>query len=354
MRVVVALSGGVDSAVAGLRLVEAGHDVVAVHLRLADSPPQRAGHGCCGLDDAQDARRTAQQLGVPFHVWDLREVFAAQVVDRFVARAAAGLTDHPCVTCNQQVKVAAVLARTRALGFDALATGHHARVVHTDDGARLLRGADRAKDQSYVLHVHGPDDLADLRTPIGAMTKPEVRAAAAAAGLRVASKPDSYDLCFVPDGDTPGWLDDRLEPAPGEVVDLDGAVLGTHQGIWRTTVGQRRGLGISHHERRFVVDVDAQQRRVLVGPRGALACRWLDVPEPTWTRGHAPTGPVRVQVRAHGASVPGRVDGARVTLDEPLYGVALGQSAVCYDPADRECLGGGVIAAAQRPVLPLR
>lgn len=359
-RLVVALSGGVDSAAAAALLVDEGHDVTAVHLRLADVGPSTPGSGCCGLDDAQDARRTAQVLGVPFHVWDLREVFRRRVQDQFASAYAAGATPNPCVACNAAVKVSAVLRRAVALGFDALATGHHARVEVAADGApRLRRAVDRRKDQSYVLHVHDPDELARLRTPVGSWTKPQVRAIAAAAGLRVAGKPDSYDVCFVPDGDTAGYLTDRLPAAPGDVVDLDGTVLGTHEGVWRFTVGQRRGLGLAHHEPRFVVDVDAADARVVVGPRAALATRWLELDDVVWQAGGVPAGDVLVQVRAHGATHRGRAavaddrGGVRVELDEPVHGVAVGQSCVLYDLADEVVLGGGRITAAERPLLPV-
>ncbi len=354
-RVLVALSGGVDSAVAAALLAEAGHDVTGVHLRLADTDPQVVGQGCCGLDDAQDARRTAQVLGIDFHVWDLREVFRREVQEPFAAGYAAGTTPNPCVTCNEKVKVGAVLRRALQLGFDAVATGHHARIE--PDVPRLRRAVDRRKDQSYVLHVHGPDELARLRTPVGHLTKDEVRAAAADRGLRVAAKPDSYDVCFIPDGDTAGYLAGALPAAAGEVVDVDGTVLGTHDGAWRFTVGQRRGLGLDHHEPRFVVDVDADARRVTVGPRDALATSWLALDDVVWHGGGVPAGDVLVQIRAHGRPHRGRVaagDGqVRVEVEEPFHGVAIGQSCVVYDEADDVVLAGGRIAAAQRPLLPV-
>lgn len=359
-RVLVALSGGVDSAVAAALLVDAGHDVTGVHLRLADTDPQVLGQGCCGLDDAQDARRTAQVLGIPFHVWDLRDVFRREVREPFAADYAAGATPNPCVTCNERVKVGAVLRRATALGHDALATGHHARIEVGDDGRSVLRrAADRAKDQSYVLHVHGPDELARLRTPVGDLTKAEVRDLAAERGLRVATKPDSHDICFIPDGDTAGHLADELPAAPGEVVDLDGTVLGEHEGVWRFTVGQRRGLGLQHHEPRFVVDLDPDEQRVVVGPRAALATRWIEVGPVVWQAEAAQVAgqAVHVQVRAHGRPRRGRItptgDGtARVEVDEPFHGVAVGQRCVVYDDRDDVVLAGGRITAAERPLLP--
>jgi tRNA-uridine 2-sulfurtransferase len=369
--VLVAMSGGVDSAVAAALLVDAGHAVTGVHLKLAEVPDaeQVPGHGCCTLDDAQDARRAAQVLGVPFYVWDLSDAFREHVQEPFAARYAQGRTPNPCIDCNERVKYAALLERATALGFDALATGHHAAlrvdgapVVAPTAGARLTRGVDPRKDQSYVLHVATPDQLARTLLPVGEHTKDQVRAIAAARGLRVAAKPDSYDVCFIPDGDTAGYLADRLDPAPGAIVDLDGRRLGEHDGVWRFTVGQRRNLGLATgtHQRRFVVDVDADERTVVVGPREALACGWLEVAEPRWAVASPPQdgARVRVQIRAHSPSVPATWqragDGWRVTPDTALHGVALGQAAVLYELDDRTCLGGGRITRADRPAgLPL-
>ena len=373
-RVLVAMSGGVDSSVAAALLAEQGHDVTGVHLKLADVPTgeQVPGHGCCTLDDAQDARRVAQLLDVPFYVWNLSDTFTREVQDPFARAYAAGRTPNPCVTCNERVKYAALLARARSAGFDALATGHHVRlrrgegddpaaltpVTSPGPGARLFRAADRRKDQTYVLYVATPDELAHSLFPVGELTKDEVRAAAAARGLRVAHKPDSYDVCFIPDGDTAGYLAGRLPRVPGEIVDVDGTVLGEHDGVWRFTVGQRRGLGLGTHERRFVVDLDATRNRVVVGPRDALACRWVDLDAPTWTQsGPAPLGTdgLTVQIRAHGRPVPARLerhDGRlRVRFTEPVHGIAPGQAAVVY--RGEACLGGGRIAAAERPALPV-
>jgi tRNA-uridine 2-sulfurtransferase len=361
-RVLVAMSGGVDSAVAAALLVDQGHEVTGVHLKLADVPldEQVPGHGCCTLDDAQDARRCAQVLGIPFYVWDLSETFHREVQAPFATSYAAGITPNPCVTCNERVKYAALLDRARTLGFDALATGHHARlrregapVIAPGPGTELHRAADRRKDQSYVLYVATQDQLDHTLLPVGELDKADVRRLAEDRGLRVADKPDSYDVCFIPDGDTAGYLADRLPTDPGPIVDLEGAELGRHEGIWRYTIGQRRGLGLDHHERRFVVDVDAGSSRVTVGPREALACHWAELDAPTWTTGEVPVGAVWVQVRAHGSTVPGRViarDGMiRLELDEPVHGLAIGQAAVVYDPADEVCLGGGRVVRAERP-----
>ena len=353
MKALVAMSGGVDSAVAAALLVDAGHEVTGVHLKLADVPieQQVPGHGCCTLDDAQDARRTAQVLGIPFYVWDMSELFARTVVDPFAAAYASGRTPNPCVECNRSVKYAALLDRALRLGFDALATGHHARVIEHNGRRRLLRGADVQKDQSYVLYVATQEQLARSLFPVGALTKAEVREEAARRGLRVASKPDSYDVCFIPDGDTASYLARRLPVLPGAVVGTDGARLGSHDGTWRFTVGQRRGLGLHSHERRYVADLDAAGGTVVVGPRTALRSDWVELRDLNWTAGVAPAGEVLAQVRAHGATTPATIEGDRVRFAVPVEALAPGQSCVLYAPDDDECLGGGVIDAADRSAL---
>ncbi|MDQ4131464.1 MAG: tRNA 2-thiouridine(34) synthase MnmA [Actinomycetota bacterium] len=357
MRVLVALSGGVDSAMAAALLVEQGHDVTGVHLKLADVPldEQVVGQGCCTFDDAQDARRVAQVLDIPFYVWDLTEVFRREVERPFTASYALGWTPNPCIGCNRRVKYGALLTRAWALGFDALATGHHVRLRAAQDGSwRLLRAADRAKDQTYVLYIASQEQLAHSLFPIGEFTKDEVREEAERRGLRVARKPDSYDVCFIPGGDTSSYLRARLAPEPGPIVDLDGRVLGTHEGIWRYTIGQRRGLGLASHERRYVVALDPPRNTVLVGPQAALACSWLDLTSVSWVSGRAPIGRVTAQIRAHGEEVPAtltrRGSGWRVRFERPLEGVAEGQACVLYSAGDgEECLGGGLIVAAERP-----
>ncbi|MBW3562237.1 MAG: tRNA 2-thiouridine(34) synthase MnmA, partial [Actinobacteria bacterium] len=263
------MSGGVDSAVAASLLVEQGHDVTGVHLKLAEVPlsDQVPGQGCCTLDDAQDARRVAQVLGIDFYVWNATERFLDQVQRPFADTYAAGRTPNPCIECNRNVKYAALLERAADLGFDALATGHHVRRHERPDGVvELRRAADPGKDQTYVLYVATQEQLQRSLFPVGELTKSEVRAHAADRGLRVAAKPESYDICFVPDGDTAGYLSRRLPVAGGPIVDLDGTVVGEHDGVWRYTVGQRRGLGLATHERRYVVDLDASRNAVVVGP----------------------------------------------------------------------------------------
>ncbi|HYY79863.1 MAG TPA: tRNA 2-thiouridine(34) synthase MnmA [Actinomycetes bacterium] len=345
-RVLAAMSGGVDSSVAAALAADAGWDVTGVHLKLADTPAhlQVQGKGCCTLADAEDARRVADVIGIPFYVWDMAEEFGRAVVDDFAAEYARGRTPNPCARCNERVKVVGLLARARALGFDALVTGHYARVA----AGRLYRAADRAKDQSYVLYMLGPDELAGLRLPLGGLRKSRVRAIAAAKGLRTAAKAESYDVCFVPDGDTAGWLERRLGRRPGQVVDAAGQVLGSHQGAYRFTVGQRRGLGVAAPTPRYVLRVEPAAARVVVGERGELAIRAVELEGATGTGGHGlAAGRARVRLRAHGAEVGCQVvplggGRARLDLDEPADAVAPGQAGVLYD--GDLVLGGGTVA----------
>ena len=242
LRVLAAMSGGVDSAVAAARAADAGHEVTGVHLALSSHPQSyRTGaRGCCTVEDARDARRAADVIGIPFYVWDMAERFDRDVVADFVAEYAQGRTPNPCLRCNEKIKFAAVLDRAVALGFDAVCTGHHARLR---DG-RLHRSVDQAKDQSYVLAVLTREQLARAMFPLGDMTKAEVRAEASARGMAVAAKPDSHDVCFIPDGDTRAFLAGRLGEAPGRIVTQDGTLVGQHDGAYGFTVGQRRGLRV--------------------------------------------------------------------------------------------------------------
>ena len=358
MKVLAAMSGGVDSSVAAARAVDAGHEVVGVHLALSRMPGtlRTGSRGCCTIEDAIDARRVADALDIPFYVWDFSERFKEDIVDDFIAEYAAGRTPNPCMRCNEKIKFAALLDRALALGFDAIATGHYARLDELPDGTvELHRAAEAAKDQSYVLGVLTSDQLEHCYFPIGATaSKAEVRAEAAERGFSVANKPDSYDICFIPDGDTRAWLGDRIPLRPGPIVDRDGEVLGEHAGTPAYTIGQRKGLGLGRPAAdgapRFVLEIDAAGNRLVVGPKEALAVREVSGQRYTWA-GPEPTAPAfdcLVQVRAHGEPVPGRfvrrdADSATrpdatepgrevaVELAEPLLGVAPGQTAVVYD-----------------------
>ncbi len=340
------MSGGVDSAVAAARAVEAGHDVVGVHLALSrQRGTLRTGsRGCCTVEDALDARRAASLLGIPFYVWDFSERFAEEVVDDFVAEYAAGRTPNPCLRCNEKIKFAALLEKALALGFDAVATGHYAEVRVLPDGTRELhRAAAWAKDQSYVLGVLTAEQLAHAMFPLGATPSKElVRAEAAERGLTVAQKPDSHDICFIPDGDTRGWLAEKIDLAEGAIVDRSGERIGTHRGALAFTVGQRKGLDIGYPapdgKPRYVLEVRPKTNEVVVGPREALAVGELAGSRVSWA-GPPPVDAAtpfacEVQVRAHGDPVPATAvvrDGELVvTVEEPLSGVAPGQSAVLY------------------------
>ncbi len=354
MKVLAAMSGGVDSAVAAARAVSAGHEVTGVHLALSRNPESyRSGaRGCCTIEDSRDAWRAADLLGIPFYVWDMSEEFAADVVDDFLAEYAAGRTPNPCLRCNERIKFAAVLDRARALGFDAVCTGHYAQLVEGPAGRELHRAVDPGKDQSYVLGVLDADQLAGCMFPLGGSRKADVRAEAAALGLAVAAKPDSHDICFIPTGDTAGFLRSRLGAAPGEIVDAaTGEVVGAHEGAYAFTVGQRRGVGLGvpaqDGSRRYVVDVDIPRRRVSVGPAAMLDVATLRAIRPRWCGpalvGEAALG---VQVRAHGEEIPAIVtsddSGFLARLASPLRGVAPGQAAVLYDGT--RVVGSGTIA----------
>jgi tRNA-specific 2-thiouridylase len=351
--IVVALSGGVDSATAAALLVEAGERVVGVSMRLYDAVGTRASAGgrCCGPRDLEDARRVAAHLGIPFYVADYAEEFAARVVDDFVAEYARGRTPNPCARCNQHIKFTPLLRRARALGARALATGHYARL----DGGQLRRARDPEKDQSYFLFAMPRAAAGFVRFPLGELTKPEVRAHARRLGLPVADKAESQEICFVPDGDHAGFVAARAPSRPGAIVDRAGAVVGEHAGVHRFTVGQRRGLGAiapapgAAPAVRYVVAIDALRARVVVGGADELGRRRIEVDEVSWWR--APDGPfdAAVQIRHRHAPRPARVepagDGrARVIFHQPERAVAPGQAAVFYD--GERVVGGGFIASA--------
>ncbi len=362
MRVLAAMSGGVDSAVAAARAVEAGHDVVGVHLALSRTPGTlRAGaRGCCTVEDADDARRVADALEIPFYVWDLAERFERDVVDDFVTEYAAGRTPNPCVRCNERIKFSALLDKALALGFDAVCTGHYAKVLPGVAGPTLHRAADRAKDQSYVLAVLDARALRHAVFPLGGSLKHEVRAEAARRGLRVAAKPDSHDVCFIADGDTQRWLAGRLGTRPGPVLDESGRQVGEHRGAYAFTVGQRRGLGLGDPARdgrpRYVLEVRPLSNAVVVGPAAHLAVTTLEGAAPTWG-GRAPVvgEGVGVQVRAHGEQVAATLTAVRrdvvaARLHEPLRGVAPGQTVAFYDGS--LVLGAATVSSAPRQTRP--
>ncbi len=367
------MSGGVDSAVAASRALEAGHDVVGVHLALSQSPEAvRAGsRGCCSLEDSADARRVADKLGIPFYVWDFSDRFKADVIDNFVNSYSIGETPNPCLRCNEKIKFEALLDRSIALGFDAVATGHYARL---HDGV-LRRGIDANKDQSYVLGVLTDEQLAHCMFPVGDTIKPDIREEAAENGFGVASKPDSHDICFIPDGRTQAFLGNKIGLRPGMVQSTGGEKLADHDGVYGFTIGQRKGLGLPREgldgKPRYVTDIDAATGTVTVGHRrdlriGGIVADRLKRLDPEV---HGREFDCEVQVRAHGGVVPAVArlvdDPEPVTpagrnkhedeapfrleleLAEPLEGVARGQAAVVYRPdeAGDILLGSGTIRA---------
>lgn len=349
MRIVVAMSGGVDSSVAAGLLHEAGHEVVGVSMQLYD-----ASHGfgsCCTLDDLHDARRVAAHLGFPHYIVNFESHFHRHVQANFLEEYARGRTPIPCAHCNSEVKFKELLARAAAYDAATLATGHYARIERRDDGRlHLLRGADRGKDQSYFLFSLTQDQLAQASFPVGHLAKDAVRAEAARLGLDVAAKPDSQEICFVPDGEYAQFLE-REQPAlatTGAIVTTAGERVGAHGGVHRFTVGQRKGLGLSAGVPLYVVAIDASKQEVTVGPREALARDTLTASQVNWVSGAAPGDWIRaeVQIRHRHTAAPARVraldDGrAEVVFDAPQIAVTPGQAAVFYD--GDEVLGGGWI-----------
>jgi len=351
-RALIAMSGGVDSAVAALLTREAGYACVGCTMKLCPDLPCEAAEGrsCCTADDASDARSVAFRLGMPHYVFNYTERFRKEVIGPFIEAYRSGQTPNPCVECNRSLKFGALLERAEELGCDCVVTGHYARIEEQDGLFTLKKGLDPARDQSYVLYMLSQRQLARIRFPLGALSKSEVRAIAAANGFRNAGKPDSQDICFVPEGDYAAVIERHTgqKAAPGDFVDRDGRVLGRHRGLIRYTVGQHRGLGLGTHERLCVLAIDPAANTVTLGPEEALYRTELTAGEFHWIAGAAPTEPLRCAVRTRyrqreqeALAVP--LDGGRVKIvfDQAQRAITPGQSAVLY--AGDTVLGGGII-----------
>ncbi|RJQ54492.1 MAG: tRNA 2-thiouridine(34) synthase MnmA [Actinobacteria bacterium] len=368
LEVIVAMSGGVDSSVAAAVLVEQGHEVTGVTLDIWPAPEHDdtadtaqgsistspSGRSCCGFTAARDASRVCHALGIPHYVLNFRDVFEKTVIDDFCHEYRRGRTPNPCIRCNQLVKFEALLERVKALGADLLATGHYARVVKEDDTFALLKGVDRSKDQSYALYTLTQDRLRLVRFPVGEMTKEQVRAKAAALGLRVAGKAESQEICFVPDGDYTGFVRRGCPaPRPGKIVDTTGREVGEHPGIECYTVGQRKGLGAALPGPRYVVRIEPETDVVVVGAEEELYSSELEAEEVTWTTPSPPPLPlaakakVRYNMEESAAVVTEPIEGRLlVRFERPQRAIAPGQAVVFY--AGDRVLGGGTIAEARK------
>ena len=353
MRVVVAMSGGVDSSVVAALMVEQGHEVIGVHMRLHDASPTAVAGHCCGFDDAMDARRVAAQLDIPFYVLDLRDAFKKAVMDDFADTYLQGGTPNPCIRCNAVLKFQVLLKRAIFLGADALATGHYARIVATPEGPMLAKALDAQKDQSYFLFPLTQDALSATNFPLGDMTKQEVREHAQRFGLLTAEKPESQEVCFLPDDDHTRFVGETHKDvdAGGEIVDEDGRVLGFHSAYYKYTVGQRKGLGIALGTAAYVVSVDPESRRVVVSTdTNRLRHTGLVLGDMVWNQRPNPEATVGVRIRHRGQIYNCTVEGGdhpRVVFEESARAVAPGQAAVFYE--GERVLGGGWIERAHAP-----
>ncbi len=353
-RVVVAMSGGVDSSVAALLLQQQGYEVVGVTMRLwtLDRPDAVVGKTCCSVEDVEDARRVCQMLGIRHYFQNFEREFQEHVVDYFVREYDRGRTPHPCLACNDKIKFDFLLRRSMFLDADFIATGHYARIRCDGDRMRLLKGVDESKDQSYVLFTLGQSELGRLLLPVGEYPKSEIRSIAADAGLLVADKPDSQEICFIPDNDYRRFVTDRTRSRPGDFVDSQGNIIGRHDGIQHFTVGQRRGLGLPGNtgEPIYVTRIDADSNRVVLGPVRELDQTRLWASKVSYVRGHAPDGPTRVTakirykaVHAPATLIPGDVT-AELNFEAPQRAVTPGQAVVFCD--GEEVIGGGIIETA--------
>ena len=347
------MSGGVDSSVAALLLKQQGYDVVGVTMKLYNLDNVELPEyykGCCTLDDVEDARRVCQRLEIPHYVLNLQREFQNFVIDYFCSEYQQGRTPHPCIACNDKIKFNFLVHRASALQASHVATGHYARIESSSEGFSLRKGVDASKDQSYVLFGMGQKELAHTLLPVGAYSKEAIRELAQEAGFPNAQKPDSQDICFIPLGNYRAFLNEHIDTTAGDIVDTDGQVLGQHQGIEYFTVGQRRGLGLSGGEALYVLRLEPQTRRVVVGAEAALYQDRMWVSRVNYVSGNAPSVPIRVQVKIRykfqeaPAVLQPQPQGALVCFDEPQRAITPGQAAVFYQ--EDLLLGGGFIESA--------
>jgi tRNA-specific 2-thiouridylase len=348
-QVVVGLSGGVDSAVAASILKDSGYEVAGIYLRLWPSGTIAPGNRCCSDEALEDARRVCQVLGTPFYVLNLEDEFRRYVVDYYTAESAHGRTPNPCIACNQYLKFGFLMSHTLALKADFMATGHYVRVTRDDSGCHLRKASHIEKDQSYVLYTLGQSQLERILFPLGGLAKPEVREIAANKGLSVSAKPESQDLCFL--YAESGYVPDGAGNTPGEIVDLDGRVIGQHRGIAHYTIGQRHGLNVNLGHPVYVVRIDAPLNRVIIGGENSLFHDRLTAKNLTWVSSKPPDSPSQVAARIRykspeaPATLVVRGEDAEVTFDEPQRAITPGQAVVFYD--GDAVLGGGTIDAVQ-------
>jgi tRNA-specific 2-thiouridylase len=358
-RVAVAMSGGVDSSVAAALLLEQGYDVIGMMMRLWSEPgstTQTTLNRCCTPEQMADARRVAEKLQIPFYVLDVQEYFYKKVVQYFIQGHDLGITPNPCIECNRVIRFDYLLKHALSLGVDYLATGHYARIRQSSDGYHLLESVDRSKDQSYVLHVLGQNELARIIFPIGEFTKVQVRELAVHFQIPVANKSESMDLCFLKDGDYRRFLreNSKVTGEPGPIISPDGVVLGKHSGLSNYTIGQRKGLQIMAEQPMYVLRKDRHHNSLIVAPRVALNMDCLHCREINWVSSQLPISPfpARVKVRYRAEATPAMVTPlasaqASIRFEDPVFGITAGQGAVIY--IDEECIGGGIIVNKECP-----